>query len=132
MRPICCNYGCKKPVAVQTGRISDPSPRWRPVCGHCQKASYGKIPYAKGVTPFVTGICSNKDGHLGFTCWTDFEKMPEDFKGRTQIDHKNGNPTQNNIANLDELCVSCHAYKGQRQGDHNGYKKTSRRKTKIS
>lgn len=127
MRPICCNHGCNKPVCCSIGKISDPNPRWRPVCGHCQQASYGKRPYRDGVTPFVTGICSNKDGHLGFVCWTDFKKMPKDFKGRTQIDHVDGNPTNNVLENLDELCISCHQYKGQRNGDHNGWRSGNRR-----
>ena len=128
MRPTCCNHGCDKPVCCSSGRISDRNPRWRPVCGHCQTASWKGIQYyAPGVTPFVTGICSNKDGHLGFECWTDFDKMPADFKGRTQIDHKDGNPHNNVLENLDELCVSCHAYKGQLNGDTNGWRSSSRR-----
>ena len=128
MRPTCCNHGCDKPVCCSSGRISDPNPRYRPVCGHCQTASWkGMQYYAPGVTPFVKGICSNKDGHLGFECWTDFDKMPADFKGRTQIDHKDGNPHNNVLENLDELCVSCHAYKGQLNGDTNGWRSTSRR-----
>jgi hypothetical protein len=125
MRPICCNYNCEKPVTVQTGRIADKLPRWRPVCGHCQGASYGKHPYAKDVVPFVTGICSNKDSHLGFKCWTNFKKIPKDFKGRTQIDHIDGNPSNNLLDNLDELCVACHSYKGQRNGDYNGWRSRS-------
>ena len=127
MRPTCCNHGCSKGVCCNTGKLSDPNPRYRPVCGHCQGANYGKHPYAKGVTPFVTGQCSNSDGHLGFECWTDFTKMPEDFKGRTQIDHRDGNPHNNVLENLDELCVSCHAYKSQRNGDNNGWRTGSRR-----
>lgn len=126
-RPTCCNHGCDKPCSVSIGRITDDFPKWRPVCGHCQGASYGKHPYAAGVTPFVTGFCSNSDGHLGWECWTDFNKMPDDFKGRTQIDHVDGDSTNNVVENLQELCPSCHAYKGQRQGDYNPVKSSSRR-----
>jgi hypothetical protein len=131
MRPTCCNHGCSKGVCCNTGKLSDPNPRYRPVCGHCQGANYGKHPYAKGVTPFVTGQCSNSDGHLGFECWTDFSKMPADFKGRTHIDHRDGNPHNNVLENLDELCVSCHAYKSQRNGDTNGWRTSSRRFTIV-
>ena len=89
MRPICCNHGCNKPVICSSGKISDPNPRYRPVCGHCQTASWKGIQYyAPGVVPFVTGVCSNKDKHLGFECWTNFKKMPADFKGRTQISNQ--------------------------------------------
>ena len=126
-RPICCSHGCNKPVACMTGKITDEAPRWRPVCGHCQAANYGKHPHAKGVTPFNDGTCNNKDGHLGFNCWSDFVNMPKDYKGRTQIDHIDGNPNHNDLSNLDELCQSCHSYKGQRSGDTNGWRTTSRR-----
>jgi hypothetical protein len=131
MRPTCCNHGCSNGVCCSTGKLSDPNPRYRPVCSHCQGANYGKHPYAVGVTPFVTGQCSNSDAHLGFECWTDFAKMPEDFKGRTQIDHQDGDPHNNELENLDELCVSCHAYKSQRNGDTNGWRSNSRRFTTV-
>ena len=128
IRPICCNYGCEKPVACITGRINgigDKAPRWRVTCGHCHEARGGRGSYAKGVTPFITGICSNKDGPLGFTCWTDFDNMPADYKGRTEIDHIDGNPHHNDLSNLDELCHYCHRYKSQLNGDHNSWKVTS-------
>ena len=126
-RPICCNRGCNKFVVPQSGRITDPLPRWRPVCGHCQKASYGKNDYAYGVTPFLTGICSNIDGRLGWECWTDFDKMPDDFKKRTETDHIDGDPANNDLSNVQELCSSCHSYKGQKENNHNGWRNSSRR-----
>ena len=64
MRPICCNHGCDKLVCCSIGKISDPNPRWRPVCGHCQQASYGKRPYRDGVTPFVLGGMSKHSANL--------------------------------------------------------------------
>ena len=124
-RPTCINPGCEKGVIPSVGKISDPNPKWRPVCGHCQKASYGKHPYAYGVRPFYSGICSNIDGHLGWECWTDFDKMPDDFKKRTEADPIDGDPTNNDPSNLQELCSSCHSYKGQKSGDHNGHRSTS-------
>ena len=131
MRPTCCNYGCSKGVTPSSGRVGYPNVRYRPVCSHCQKASCKKHDYAVGVTPFVTGQCSNKDAHLGFKCWTSFDDAPADFKGRTQIDHRDGDPHNNVLENLDELCVACHAYKSQLNGDHNGHRSTSRRFKKV-
>jgi hypothetical protein len=36
----------------------------------------------------------------------------------TEIDHKNGDHTDNRVKNLDELCVHCHKLKGQLSGDY--------------
>ena len=127
MRPTCINYGCEKLVAPMTGKITDPNPRWRVHCGHCQGASYGRQSHAKGVTPYKTGMCTNIDEHLGFKCFTNFRKMPKNYKGRTQVDHKDGDPSNNDPNNLDELCVHCHNYKGQLSGDFNGWRDGSRR-----
>ena len=121
-RPICVNHGCDAPVIPMEGKISDPNPRWRVHCGHCQKASYGAWPHREGVTPFKTGKCSNVDGHLGFDCLIKWSKVPEWAKGMTEIDHKNGVNTDNREENLDELCKACHCLKGQLAGDFNPHR----------
>ena len=114
-RPICVNHGCEKPVAYD-------GKRWRVHCGHCQKASFGGQPHAKGVTPFKVGKCSNKDGHLGFQCLVKWTKVPKWAKGMTEIDHKDGNHLNNSIENLEELCPICHKLKGQLNGDMNRHR----------
>lgn len=114
-RPICVNHGCKKPVA-HDGK------RWRVHCGHCQAASFGKWPHCEGVTPFKTGKCSNTDGHLGFDCLIKWSKVPKWAKGMTEIDHKDGDHTNNKLKNLEELCPICHKLKGQLAGDFNNRK----------
>ena len=108
-RPKCINHGCKKPVASS-------GPRYRPVCGHCHQAGYGKHPFAKGVTPFRAGKCSNQDGHLGFDCAINYEKAPWAI-GKTEIDHIDGNHLNNTPKNCVELCSLCHKYKGMLNGD---------------
>lgn len=116
-RPTCINPGCKKPVTF-SHKDEQGNRRWRIHCGHCQGASYGKHPHAAGVTPFKTGRCSNVDSHLGFECATNWKKVPSWAKGMTEIDHKNGDNTDNRVKNLDELCVHCHKLKGQLSGDY--------------
>jgi hypothetical protein len=119
-RPICVNHGCNKPVTYSHVNASGQK-RWRPHCGHCQGASYGRHPHAPGVTPFKTGRCSNSDGHLGFKCAISYRKAPWAV-GMTEIDHKNGDCSDNCIENLDELCPMCHRRKGSLFGDYDGWK----------
>lgn len=127
MRPICVNHGCDEPV-VYSNKDTQGNPRWRIHCSHCQSASWGKWPHRAGVTPFKTGKCSNVDGHLGFTCMIKWTKVPAWAKGMTEVDHKDGDRTNNDHKNLDELCPMCHKLKGQQSGD---FDKTKRLKIQL-
>lgn len=130
MRPVCINHGCNSPVVPMRGKVTDSNPRWRVHCGDCQKASYGGKAHKPGVTPFKTGKCSNVDGHLGFDCMIEWTKVPEWAKGMTEVDHRDGNPNNNHIDNLNELCPICHKLKGQLLGDFNNTRgKSSSKKT---
>ena len=119
-RPTCINHGCTKSVKQKGGTIDNPT-GWRVHCSHCQKASYGGQDHAPGVTPFKTGYCSNSDSHLGFACAINYKKAPWAV-GMTEIDHKNGDCTDNRVKNLDELCPMCHKRKGRLLGDYNNMK----------
>jgi hypothetical protein len=122
MRPICINPGCGKPAMVSHAKATGDL-RYRVHCGHCQKASYGGHPHAPGVTPFKTGQCSNTNGHLGFDCLIKWPEVPAWAKGMTEIDHKDGDPHNNVLENVEELCPICHKLKGQRNGDYDGHKR---------
>lgn len=115
-RPTCINPGCGKPCSYDTKDING-NRNWRIHCSRCQKASYGAVALAEGVTSFKKGECSNKDGHLGFCCSTDFSKWP--IKPITEVDHKDGNHVNNDPNNLEELCRNCHVIKGRLTGDFN-------------
>jgi hypothetical protein len=120
-RPTCINIGCKKPVTF-SHKDEQGNRRWRVHCSHCQKASYGRHAHAPGVTPFKTGRCSNQDNHLGFPCSVNYRKAPWAV-GMTEVDHRNGDPTDNRKRNLDELCPMCHRHKGHLAGDYNAQRK---------
>jgi len=120
-RPTCINHGCNEPVTF-SHKTEQGVRRWRIHCSNCQKASYGAKPHRPGVTPYKTGKCSNVDGHLGFECFTKLDQAPDWAKGLTQVDHKDGDHTNNHPDNLDELCQVCHTLKGQLSGDFRGHR----------
>lgn len=124
-QPTCINHGCNQPVSY-SHKDTQGNKRWRIHCSHCQHASYGKWPHRDGVRPFKTGKCSNQDGHLGFTCGMNYKKAPWAI-GMTEIDHINGDHTDNRKSNLDELCPICHKRKSKMSGDHR-QRKTGERK----
>jgi len=124
MRPICINYGCYEEVTF-SHKDSLGNPRWRIHCSHCQAASYGKWPHRAGVTPYKTGRCSNTDGHLGFDCSINWKKIPPWATGMTEVDHIDGDFSNNGLSNLDELCPICHKIKGQQSGDFDNTRRHS-------
>ena len=125
IQPLCINYGCGKPVTFTRTKTSGEK-RWRVHCSHCQKASYGLHPHAPGVTPFKTGKCSNTDSHLNFKCPVDWTGMPRwhNRRGLTDIDHIDGDSTNANHSNLDELCPICHRIKTHVKNENDNTKKT--------
>jgi len=115
IRPICINHGCDKIVATN-------GVRWRPVCGRCHRAGYGKETFKEGVIPFRTGKCANQSGYLGFTCPINYDKS-DWVIGHTIIDHIDGNHLNNSLDNVQELCDICHKEKSKRNGDFKGQHK---------
>jgi hypothetical protein len=132
-RPICINHGCSKGVSYTTRDIEG-NKRWTVMCGHCIRASQGRGKWAAGVSPWKTGYCSNQDSHLGFDCTVNYKRHPH-FIGMTEVDHKNGDHTDNRKRNLDELCPMCHRLKSKLSGDlgqlRTGQRKHGKRKHTV-
>ena len=131
VRPICVNPGCGKLAVPMKGRVGEPGVRYRVYCSDCHVSSYSGSPLREGVTSFKKNRCSNIDGRLGFPCITDHTKFDKiSTKGKFEIDHIDGNPDNNDPANLQELCQHCHKEKGIIEGDYNGYRNTAQRKAR--
>jgi len=111
-RPTCANIGCSKPCHV-SGNLKS-RPIYRPYCSRCHRASMGKIEYAENVTPVKKRFCENKDGRLGFNCYSRGVKMPSFM---LDLDHISGNHHNNRINNLQTLCKCCHSAKTKLFGD---------------
>lgn len=122
MRPICINHGCSQPVTYSRRNTSDGSYRWRIHCSHCQAASYGKWSHRPGVLPYKQNSCSNNDGRLGWKCPTNFTLLPDLMNGITEVDHIDGDHANNDLGNLQELCMICHKIKGKMFGDFDNTK----------
>lgn len=56
--------------------------------------------------------CENIDGRLGFVCTTNLY-----WPGMLDVDHVNGDSSNNSLDNLQTLCKCCHAYKTWKNRD---------------
>lgn len=123
-----CEYteGCTKLAQNQN---TTENPRWRKthgkhICHSCHvkrlltlvKKDKSK---KKHYTEYRKDCCENQDGRLGFKC-TYVNPSPEqlskldlapDFKGYLQVDHIDGDSSNNNPENLQTLCANCHTIK---------------------
>lgn len=68
-----------------------------------------KHPYRKHRKSY----CENEDGRLGFKCTTTIV-----WTGMLDVDHKDGNPRNNDPENLQTLCKCCHSYKSNINEDY--------------
>ena len=94
--------------------------------------SNSRHPYLK----YRKDYCENLDGRLGFTC--TYTPPSEEqliaagllgsFKGWLQVDHKDGDHTNNDEEKLQTLCACCHTVKTFSAGDY----ATPGRKTRLA
>jgi|ETN07SMinimDraft_1059922.scaffolds.fasta_scaffold01896_5 hypothetical protein len=66
-------------------------------------------PYRK----FRKDYCENKDSRLGYQCTSTIV-----WQGQLDVDHINGNPSDNREVNLQTLCKCCHSYKTHKEKDY--------------
>lgn len=95
-----------------------------------QNAGFDSVTaYTNSMHPYLKyrkDYCENKDGRLGFKCTyvaPTEEQLVEsglrpDFMGWLQVDHIDGNHTNNKEENLQTLCANCHNIKTFQAGDY--------------
>lgn len=98
-RPCCTLEGCNNQAAL----VQDYYNGWanyRLLCStHHKHTWHPSLKYREN-------YCENQDGRLGFACTTTVF-----WKGMLDVDHINGDPSDDQKENLQTLCKCCHAYK---------------------
>ena len=110
-QPTCININCGRPVSYSHTHRNG-SKRWRPVCGRCQKASYGGRLLDEGVIAVKKTYCENHDERLGYKCTATIP-----YPGALELDHIDGNVLNNIVDNIQTLCKVCHSYKSHKNND---------------
>jgi hypothetical protein len=134
-RPVCETENCHRPSHLNTD-YHDGWANYRRWCAQCHSkrtaAKHGlkrmsqvlaknagfnsECEYLNSKHPYRKhrkDHCENVDGRLGFICTTTIF-----WDGMLDVDHKNGNPSDNRKLNLQTLCKCCHAYKTNKKGDY--------------
>lgn len=134
-RPSCQTTGCYN-EAAPIRYNDDGSTNWRKWCSFCHNkrtaerhglTSIAQVvaknagfdsaaAYLNSIHPYRKyreTYCENVDSRLGYKCTTTIA-----WDGMLDVDHINGDPTDNRPENLQTLCKCCHAYKTNKEGDY--------------
>jgi hypothetical protein len=109
-RPTCEVSGCSN-KAMYCYQYDDGTYRWRKRFGHYICSTHQKHTWHPTLK-HRKDYCQNIDGRLGKACTTTIF-----WSGMLDVDHRNGDPTDNRPRNLQTLCKCCHAYKTHMSGD---------------
>ena len=110
-RPMCQIDGCQN-QAMYMYEYDDGTWKWRVLHGkiicsaHHNRSWHPSLRHRKD-------HCENKSGFLGFKCTTTIA-----WDGMLEVDHKNGDPSDNRPVNLQTLCSCCHKYKTKINKDY--------------
>jgi len=101
---ICIEEGCTRKGQHMGRYLADGTASRRNRCHihHTINIKYGAGLYIGHRRTY----CENKDKRLGFKCTTNII-----WDGMLDVDHIDGNHTNNKKSNLQTLCKCCHAYK---------------------
>jgi len=122
--PECVNSGCDREVAIRDWKNSG-IPSVKTECSRCSTSRIKGKPLTK-IIIHKKNFCENKDGLLGFLCPLDPERY-EHLPGAVyDMDHIDADHFNNDPENLQTLCKVCHAMKGDRDGDFNSRRHSSR------
>ena len=133
--PVCSTAACRNPRLEMEWHWTTGRPVFRTVCFDCYKDSiqtrnnglFGKLLTADrlgiSVTEYGNSLhpyrkyrktyCENKDSRLGYECTATIH-----WDGMLDVDHIDGDPSNNDPENLQTLCKNCHSYKTNINEDH--------------
>ena len=120
--PKCLNKGCKNPVQVREWKYWS----FRSECSTCMCArKNGKT--IDGIVFHKKTYCENTDAHLGFRCPVKkWAWKTCDFSSSLDLDHIDGNHSNNKPSNIKTYCKMCHMRKSIVDGDCSAKKKSAR------
>jgi hypothetical protein len=104
--PRCRNEDCDNP-ADNAG-----NGKWHLLCSMHHRAKYQ---HKNGNTSYKghkKDFCENVDGRLNFKCTSTIL-----IKAQLEVDHIDGDKTNDNPTNFQTLCCCCHRYKTNVNGD---------------
>jgi hypothetical protein len=133
--PVCSTAGCRNPCNEHDWHWTTGRPVFRTVCRECYADSikkknnglFGSLLTAERLGISVTELvnsrhpyrkyrksfCENVDSRLGYKCTATIK-----WDGMLDVDHIDGDPSNNEPKNLQTLCKNCHSYKTNINEDH--------------